>query len=161
MSTEPVTCENCKAVGQRPLTHHAPVGWLYMETVVELPAPLLRQKVITYACSPRCTEIWHPGPGPQLPGVGLTVAAAIARREKIARGELPLDDGEQRRKAIEEIANDPRGGVAARLEAVEARLAWLAARASNADRRCAFDEGSCKAADCPQHGWSRSGRGDG
>lgn len=156
MSHETVHCERCKAEGRRPLTHVAPVGWLYMQTVVTRgePAPndfnrhATREwddTVITYACTPRCAEaLWNKGPGYQLPGVGVAVAAAIAKRERAMRGEP-------------EIASAADQHAIARLET---RVRTLESQLRGA-QTCALSEGSCKAANCPQHGWSRAGRGDG
>lgn len=132
MSHEFVYCEKCGARGNRPLTHFAPSGWLYMETVIETPTgPTATDKVITYACKPECAQaLWREGPGPQVPGVGDLVNQAIKKLE----AGLPLD-------VPSALSEHDVARIAAKVEAAKKRPP------------CIFAEGSCGAADCPEHGW--------
>jgi len=135
MNYERVNCERCGAVGRRPLTHIAPGGWLYLETVVEQPpgspAPTPPDKLITYACTPTCAEaLWQQGPGPQVPGVGELVAQAMKRLD----AGLPLDI--------------PTALTPADIERIAARVV-----AAQKHAPCTLTEGVCNAADCPEHGW--------
>ena len=63
MST--VECEACGTTAERPLTHPAPVGWLYL--AAHIPGV---GDVYVYACTLKCSaRLWREGPGSAFPAV--------------------------------------------------------------------------------------------
>jgi hypothetical protein len=64
--SEPVTCESCKAVGQRGLRYPAPPGWYYL--IARDENEHIEGDFYVYACSIACRQaLWKQGPGAPFP----------------------------------------------------------------------------------------------
>lgn len=143
---EPVTCDGCKKMGLRSLRHACPAGWYYAEIDVDdiKDADGKPQRVVIIACSLTCrdTLLWRPGPGPVLPGADDYIRLL---RGSFAPPWTPPTPAPERAASTSSTVYDAQGNVIGRLVPPP--------------RTCIFDEGTCKAADCPQHGLFPSGDG--
>ncbi len=62
---ESVSCDACGCIGQRPLTHVAPVNWFFLATRDDASGG----SFVVFACSEACTRSrWERGPGPLVSG---------------------------------------------------------------------------------------------
>jgi hypothetical protein len=141
---EAVKCDGCGKAGLRGIGYPAPTDWTYAEILVEgIPGAKAPATMVLLACTPACQGlIWKQGPGPLAEG-----AAAFARelRRRVEGGRAPDDYAPESHVILRKFEMQP-----VRLAAVVDSAGKIIGHVA-APQPCIFSEGTCKAADCPEH----------